>query len=165
MRRLCLRLTECYLIALPLASSHRSGATWSRCALTGKLLLRSADIVGRNRLDYNLDRFTIDDRKGLEIVIISSLFAVLQGDKLDEHTKDRPAVSPLGTPELPRPGVKRQPSDEVEAVSLAHVLSSSPIIASAGLRERDRHFQPPLRIGIRNALRSSVQCGHSTVSP
>ena len=73
------------------------------------------------RLDYNLDRFQIQDRKGLEIVLISSLFSILQGDKLDEHAKSLADTSTglLGTgkPPSPKPALQRQNSDEVETVS------------------------------------------------
>ena len=76
-------------------------------------------------LDYNLDRFAYEDRKGLELVLLSSLFAILQGDKLDEHTKPSTdqavnaslAGSANGTSIPSGPGnLKRQDSDEVETV-------------------------------------------------
>lgn len=77
-------------------------------------------------LDYNLDRFAYEDRKGLELVLLSSLFAILQGDKLDEHTKPSTdqavnaslAGSAHGASVASGPGnLKRQDSDEVETVS------------------------------------------------
>lgn len=80
-------------------------------------------------LDYNLDRFAHEDRKGLELALLSSLFGILQGDKLDEHTKpstDQAVAASLagGTNEAVGPSsLKRQDSDEVETVRLHEWLA------------------------------------------
>ena len=110
-------------------------------------------------LDYNLDRLTIDDRKGLEIILLSSIFAILQGDKLDEHTKDRTASPAIGAPGPPRPGVQRQPSDEVEAVrGFGSQHSNDTDTLDTDFGERDRHLEPPVRDSLYDALHWPPQC-------
>lgn len=84
--------------------------------------LTARDYLLLCRLDYNLSRFEIEDRKGLEIVILSSLFAILHGEKLDTFSKAETEQEPgrllTTTSPSPKPGVKRRNSDEVETVRL-----------------------------------------------
>ncbi|KAL7009691.1 hypothetical protein EMMF5_000599 [Cystobasidiomycetes sp. EMM_F5] len=44
-------------------------------------------------LDYNLDRLTLEDRKGFEIVLLSSLYSIIWSDKLDESINSVPSTS------------------------------------------------------------------------
>lgn len=80
-----------------------------------------------------MNRLEVDDRKGLEVAILSTLFSILNGEKLDTFTRPETtgeagaALTPgQGLPSSnspsPRPGNRRALSDEVETVRVATIF-------------------------------------------
>ena len=156
---------ERILTGASLGTSSRSGETGYKCRLLELGCSPSDADKQLFSLDYNLDRFWIEDRKGLEIVLLSSIFSILQGDKLDEHTKDRADSPTLAPSPSPRPGVQRQPSDEVEAVSAGgrqdrHLAANSP-------RSRFPRTRSSSRITCRNLRTPRIvsNCSMSVTKP
>ncbi|KAH9926333.1 uncharacterized protein BXZ73DRAFT_103014 [Epithele typhae] len=92
----------------------------------GKLQTRAVQI-----LDYNLNRFDIDDRKGLEIVILTALLTFQDSNETYHTPKDgtpsvqtpSQPVTPSGPPPLvpPRP----EPRQGVDRVAELHALRTA----------------------------------------
>ncbi|KAJ3801723.1 hypothetical protein GGU11DRAFT_768049 [Lentinula aff. detonsa] len=110
---------ECYLIRKPdppvLVAITKEPA--------GRLKSTSIQV-----LDYNLNRFEIDDRKGLEIVILTALLTFHDSNDVYHSPKETP--SPMPTPsvnapillEPPAPPPRPEPKTGVDRIAELHAI-------------------------------------------
>lgn len=93
-------------------------------------------------LDYNLNRFDINDRKGLEIVMLTSLFTFhdLNDNSTDLAQPSSPPVPAVGSgpPPLYRSGSTESPN----AASQSAMLSNIPAASSSSTSPTIPHLPP-----------------------
>ncbi|KAL1743225.1 hypothetical protein HDZ31DRAFT_41407 [Schizophyllum fasciatum] len=116
---------------------------------TGKIQTTSAQI-----LDYNLNRFDIDDRKGLEIVLLTSLLTFQDyniASKAPKGSVPTPATPPRANsadavvvpqwntaPPIPASSAESSPGPRRRSTSMANVVDAPPPSAISRVAEAER---------------------------